>query len=73
LRWYFDQRLGGLYLNERGRKVFVEKFEEKMKSTVSYKKIGRKVSYRRLVRLELYKLEKHLLGEEKYEPLFCEW
>lgn len=69
----FDQRLGGLYLNERGRKVFVEKFEEKMKNTVNYKKIGRKVSYRRLIRLELYKLEKHLLGEERYEPLFCEW
>jgi CRISPR-associated protein Cas1 len=69
----FDERLGGLYLNERGRKVFVEKFEEKMKSTVNYKKIGRKVSYRRLIRLELYKIEKHLLGEEEYQPLLAEW
>jgi CRISPR-associated protein Cas1 len=69
----FSEHLGGLYLKENGRKVFIEKFEEKMKSTVSYKKIGREVSYRRLIRLELYKLEKHLLGEEDYQPLLAEW
>ncbi|MEN3187093.1 MAG: type I-B CRISPR-associated endonuclease Cas1b [Atribacterota bacterium] len=69
----FSEYLGGLYLGEKGRKIFIEKFEEKMKSTVCYKKIGREVSYRRLIRLELYKLEKHLLGEEEYEPLVSEW
>ncbi|MBC7347443.1 MAG: hypothetical protein H5U00_08325 [Clostridia bacterium] len=26
------------------------------------------MSYRRLIRLELYKLEKHLLGDQEYEP-----
>ncbi len=69
----FSDRLNGLCLNESGRKVFIEKFEEKMKSVVRYKKLGREVSYRRLIRLELYKLEKHLLGEEEYEPLLSEW
>lgn len=69
----FSPHLGGLYLNESGRKIFIEKFEEKMKNTVRYKKLGREVSYRRLIRLELYKLEKHLLGEEEYQPLLSEW
>lgn len=69
----FEGQLGGIYLKEPGRKVFIEKLEEKLKTTVNYKKIGREVSYRRLIRLELYKLEKHLIGDEEYEPLVSEW
>ena len=69
----FEEKLGGIYLKESGRKVFIEKLEEKLKTTVNYKKIGKDVSYRRLIRLELYKLEKHLIGDEEYEPLISEW
>jgi len=69
----FEENLGGIYLKESGRKVFIEKLEEKLKTTVNYKKIGREVSYRRLIRLELYKLEKHLMGDEEYMPLISEW
>ena len=69
----FEENLGGIYLKESGRKVFIEKLEEKLKTTVNYKKIGREVSYRRLIRLELYKLEKHLMGDEEYKPLISEW
>jgi CRISPR-associated protein Cas1 len=43
-----------------------------MKTTIQYKDLG-KISYRRLIRLELYKLEKHLLGEEKYSPYISPW
>lgn len=69
----FDQRLGGLYLKETGRKTFVEKFEERLNTTIKHRKIGKDVSYRRLLRLELYKIEKHILGEEEYEPFISEW
>lgn len=69
----FEEQLSGIYLKESGRKVFIEKLEEKLKTTVNYKKIGREVSYRRLIRLELYKLEKHLIGDEEYKPLISEW
>ena len=69
----FDERLGGLYLKESGRSIFVEKFEERLSTTIKHSKIGRDVSYRRLLRLELYKLEKHLMGEEEYEPFVAEW
>jgi CRISPR-associated protein Cas1 len=31
------------------------------------------VSYRTLVRLELYKLEKHLMGEREYRPFRTRW
>lgn len=69
----FDRRLGGLYLKESGRRSFVEKFEERLSTTVKYRKIGKKVSYRRLIRLELYKIEKYLIGEEEYKPFVSEW
>ncbi len=69
----FDQRLGGLYLKETGRKIFVEKFEERLNTTIKHRKIGKNVSYRRLIRLELYKIEKHLINEEEYEPFISEW
>ncbi|HON83637.1 MAG TPA: type I-B CRISPR-associated endonuclease Cas1b [Caldisericia bacterium] len=69
----FDQKLGGLYLKESGRKVFIEKFEERLSTTIKHRKIGKDVSYRRLIRLELYKIEKHLMGEYQYEPFVSEW
>ncbi|MBC7195171.1 MAG: type I-B CRISPR-associated endonuclease Cas1 [Caldisericia bacterium] len=69
----FDQKLGGLYLKESGKKTFIEKFEERLNTTIKHRKIGKEVSYRRLIRLELYKIEKHLIGEEEYEPFVSEW
>jgi len=69
----FDERVGGIYLDESGRRAFVERFEERLKTTINHSKIGRQVSYRRLIRLELYKLEKHFMGEENYAPFGAEW
>jgi CRISPR-associated protein Cas1 len=69
----FERRVGGLLLKDKGKKVFVEELDNKLKTTIKHKKIGRIVSYRRLIRLELYKLEKHLMGEEKYEPFVATW
>jgi CRISPR-associated protein Cas1 len=69
----FNAELGGLYLKEGGRKVFIEKFEERLATTIKHRNIGKDVSYRRLVRIELYKIEKYLMGEEVYEPFVSEW
>lgn len=68
----FEEKLEGVYLKEKGMKTFIQNFEEKMKTTIQYKNIG-KVSYRRLLRIELYKLEKHLIGEEEYQPYISPW
>ena len=69
----FEKRLKGVYLTENGAKKFVEAFEEKLQSTLSYRKLKRNVSYKTLIRLELYKLEKHFMGEEEYKPFVAEW
>lgn len=63
---HFLSELNACYLNEEGIKIFVKSFEEKLNSTIIYKNIG-KVSYRRLIRIECYKLYKHFIGEEIYK------
>ncbi len=63
----------GVYLNEEGRKIFVGEMDKKMNATIRHRKLGRHVSYRTLIRMELYKIEKHLLGDEEYEPFVMWW
>lgn len=70
---HFMKELNRVYLNEKGRAVFVEEFEKKLKSTIKHDKLKRNVSYRRLVRMELYKIEKHLMDEKEYEPFVARW
>ena len=69
----FEKGTGGLMLKEKAKLRFVESFEEKIRTTIKHREIGRPVSYRRLIRLELYKLEKHLIGEKEYSPFVVTW
>jgi CRISPR-associated protein Cas1 len=70
---HFDTHLGGVYLKEKGRAYFVEELDKRFKTTIKVRSIGKQASYRRLIRLELYKLEKHLIGEKEYEPFVAKW
>ena len=65
--------LNGIVLNEKGRKKFLEQLEEHLSATIKHKKLNRNVSYRRLMRMEIYKLEKHMMEEEDYCPFVLEW
>ncbi|WP_427338326.1 type I-B CRISPR-associated endonuclease Cas1b [Caloranaerobacter sp. DY30410] len=69
----FEEDMGGILLKDKGKKVFVEEFDKRLKTTINHRQLGRKVSYRRLVRMELYKLEKHLIGESEFEPYISRW
>jgi len=69
----FEDGLGGIVLNESGKRRFLELMEERLAQTIKHSRLYRKVSYRRLIRLELYKLEKHFIGEEEYTPFVMDW
>lgn len=69
----FDQRLNYCYLNERSRKKVVREFDERMETTLMHRRLKRHVSYRRLIRMECYKLVKHLTGIEPYQSLKAWW
>jgi len=66
---HFETSLNFAYLNEEGRKIFVKSFDEQLENTILHRKLRRKVKYKNLILFELYRLIKHLLGEEKYQPL----
>lgn len=61
------------WLNDGGRKLFVKEFDERLGATIKHRRLGRNISYRRLIRLECYKLIKHLLAQEAYEPFVIWW
>ena len=69
----FEKSTNGLILKEKGQQTFVTEMENKLRSTFKHRNLGRNVSYRRLIRLELYKLAKHLIGEEKYKAYVAKW
>ena len=69
----FEKDLDFCYLKEKGRKLFISEFDEKLKTTIKHRRLKRKVSYRTLIRLEAYKIQKHLLGMEKYKGLKAWW
>jgi len=64
---HFEETINYTYLNEKGMKIFIKDFEEKLNTTLKYRNLG-KVSYRKLIRLECYKLYKHFLREYIYQP-----
>ena len=70
---HFEKKLNACYLNEPGRKIFVKEFDERLKTTIQHRTLQRKVSYRRLIRLECYKLIKHLTGERIYKGFRAWW
>ena len=70
---HFIKALGGISLNDKGRVIFIQEIEKRFTTTIQHRNIGKKISYRRLMRLELYKLEKHFLEEKEYEPFIAHW
>ena len=69
----FEKELNYLYLKDGARKSIVKEYDERLKITVRHKTLNRNVSYRQLIRLELYKLIKHLIGEKEYEGFKIWW
>ena len=70
---HFDNKLNKCLLNTAGKKIFVKALEERLEETFKHRRLGRNVSYRHLIKLECYKLAKHLLGLEEYKPFKMYW
>lgn len=70
---HFNQDLNWIHLTEDGSKIILAEYDKFLKRTIKHKDLGREVSYRYLIRLECYKLIKHLIGEKDYEPFVIWW
>lgn len=69
----FDKRVNSCLLKDKGRKTVVKAWDEKLNETIRHRSLGRNVSYKHLVKLECYKLVKHILGMEEYKPFRAWW
>lgn len=69
----FDSNLNSTTLKENSKKIFVRAFEEKINETIKHRTLNKHVSYKHLIKLECYKLSKHILGMEEYKPFKIWW
>jgi len=69
----FDVKFNSMVLKESGKKKFIQAFETRLTETIMHRSLKKKVSYKHLIKLEAYKLQKHLLGIEDYKPLKMWW
>ncbi|HOK41679.1 MAG TPA: type I-B CRISPR-associated endonuclease Cas1b [bacterium] len=69
----FDINLNYCYMTEKARKIFCREYDEKLNTIIYHRKLDKNVSYRRLIRLECYKLIKHLIGEVVYDGFKIWW
>ncbi|OJU50686.1 MAG: subtype I-B CRISPR-associated endonuclease Cas1 [Bacteroidales bacterium 45-6] len=69
----FDHQVNSCLLKESGRKTFVRAWEERINETFKHPVLKRHVSYKHLVKLECYKLTKHILAMEEYKPFKSRW
>lgn len=69
----FHKETESLQLKESAKKTIVAELDLRLKQTIEHRGLKRSVSYLRLIRLEAYKLIKHLLEEKTYEPFKIWW
>ncbi len=70
---HFEKIQNGIFLNDRGKHIFLKEFDDKLKTTINYPPLKKRISYRRLIRLECYKLMKHIIEDKKYKSFKMWW
>ena len=63
----FEKEMESCLLDDKGKKKFIKEFETRLEKTKYYKNLNKNVSYQRMLRLECYKIIKHVLGDKKFE------
>lgn len=69
----FDKKLNYCLLNESGKKKVLRDWEDRLNQTIKHRKLNKDVSYKHLVKLEVYKLIKHIMKIEEYQPFKAWW
>lgn len=69
----FEKDVNYCYLSDSGRKIFLREYDERLNTTIKHRQLKRNVSYRRMIRLDCYKLEKYISGIEDNYQAFRAW
>ena len=62
----FVNELNGLQLKKSAVQTIVEELDTRLQTTIKHRDLNKYVSYQYLMRLEIFKLIKHLTGEKEY-------
>jgi CRISPR-associated protein Cas1 len=69
----FSVELNRCVLKDSGKRIFIRAWEERLNETIRHRVLKKHVSYKHLVKLECYKLSKHILDMEEYKPFKIWW
>ena len=69
----FTKDLNCLHLKKEASKTIAAELDSRLQTTIKHKELNKNVSYEYLMKLECYKLIKHLIGEKEYEPFKIWW
>jgi CRISPR-associated protein Cas1 len=69
----FEKESVGTYLTQKGQQKILKQFDSRLNKTIRHRELKRNVSYRQMMRLECYKLIKHLNNDKEYEPFKIWW
>ena len=65
---HFEKSVNYALLNETGKKIFIENFENRINETFLHPKLKRKTTYKSAIRYDAYKLIKYLVEDQPFKP-----
>ena len=65
---HFDKNVNYALLNESGKKIFIENFENRINESFMHPKLKRKTTYKSAIRYDAYKLIKFLVEDKPFRP-----
>ena len=69
---HFEEKLNYSLLNENGKKIFIEAFEDRINQTFEHPKLNRKITYKQAIKLDGYKLIKYIMEGKEFIPFDIE-
>ena len=69
---HFEEKLNYSLLNEEGKKIFIEAFENRINQTFEHEKLNRKITYKQAIKLDGYKLIKFIMEGKEFIPFDLE-
>ncbi len=65
---HFSDKSGMVLLNETGKKIVLREYDKFIRGTVYHPRIERQISWKRLMRMEVFRIEKHIMEDQEYTP-----
>ncbi|MDD3304066.1 MAG: type I-B CRISPR-associated endonuclease Cas1b [Clostridia bacterium] len=69
---HFEKKYNYALLNEEGKKLFIDSFEERLNQTFMHSKLKRQISYQHAIKLDGYKLIKYIMEGKEFTPFNIE-